>query len=78
MTIGSKLYMHAINKHGTCSKYNNTQSSNNILTHKYIVVHTVPKLSLYLEAVVDCVSKPRIFIQCSRLIAPLCGYESAL
>ena len=30
------------------------------------------------EAVVDCVGKPWIFIQCSCLIAPLCGYQSAL
>ena len=30
------------------------------------------------EAVVDCVGKPWIFIQCSCLIAPPCGYESAL
>ena len=30
------------------------------------------------EPVVDCVSKPRIFIQCSCLIAPLRSYESAL
>ena len=30
------------------------------------------------EAVVDCVGKPWIFIQCSYLIAPPRGYESAL
>ena len=30
------------------------------------------------KTLVDCVGKPRIFIQCSCLIAPLCGYESAL
>ena len=34
--------------------------------------------NLYLEAAVDCVGKPWILIQCSCLIAPLCGYESAL
>ena len=30
------------------------------------------------EAVVDCDGKPRIFIQCSCLIASPRGYESAL
>ena len=30
------------------------------------------------EVVVDCVGKQRIFNKCSCLIAPLCGYESAL
>ena len=30
------------------------------------------------EAVVDCVGKPRTFIQCSPLIAPPHSYESAL
>ena len=30
------------------------------------------------EAVVDCVGKPQISIQCSCLIAPSRGYESAL
>ena len=34
--------------------------------------------NLCLEAVVDCVGKPRIFIQCSCLIATLHGDESAL
>ena len=34
--------------------------------------------SLCLEAVVDRVGKPWIFIQCSCLIAPLRSYESAL
>ena len=34
--------------------------------------------NLCLEVVVDCVGKPRIFIQCSCLIAPPRGYESAL
>ena len=41
-----------------------------------IVVPTVSKLCP--EAVVDCVGKLRIFIQCSRLIAPPRSYESAL
>ena len=39
-----------------------------------IVVPTVSKLM----SGVDCVSKPRIFIQCSCLIGPPRGYESAL
>ena len=43
-----------------------------------IIVPTVPKPCPDPEAVVDCVGKPRIFIQCSCLIVPLHGYESAL
>ena len=46
-------------------------------SHTYTLSYPRPP-NLCPEALVDCVGKPRIFIQCLCLIAPLCGYESAL
>ena len=43
---------------------------------KFTVGHC--RTHLCSEAMVDCVGKPQIFIQCSCLIAPLPGYDSAL
>ena len=44
----------------------------------YTCEHMGNAIVIYPEAVVDCVRKTHIFIQCSCLIAPLIGYESAL
>ena len=42
----------------------------------YLLPSSYPRSpNLCMETVVDCVSKPRIFIQCSCPIAPLRGYE---
>ena len=57
--------------------YNVTVQIKSNFYHLCIIVPTVSKL-VCLEAVVNCVGKPWIFIQYSCLIAPLRGYESAL
>ena len=62
--------------------YTNYKLHKSDYRHLYIfmiVASSYPRSpNLCPEAVVDCVGKPQIFIQCSCLIAPPRDYESAL